>query len=78
MFLLQLTALNLEAEPITANLYVVLDPGICEYWFWPSLAHWPPDIASMPVSLESGAQQTFEVLNFTLPDTSDLPADAIA
>jgi hypothetical protein len=68
-FLLQVTALNLEAESFTANLCVILDPGVGDYWFWPGWAHWPPDMDSAELSLEAGEQRTFTVLNFPWRDT---------
>jgi hypothetical protein len=71
------TALNCGAEILSANLYVLLDPGIGEYWSWPNWTHWPPDLDSTPVSLEPGGRQTFEVFNLTWPDTGDLEMSGI-
>jgi hypothetical protein len=68
-FLLDVTVQNLAAEELTADLYVLLDPGIGDYWFWPGWAHWPPDMDSASLSLGAGEQRTFTVLNFPWRDT---------
>ncbi|MCD4655771.1 WD40 repeat domain-containing protein, partial [bacterium] len=57
---------------INGNLYVMLDPGIGEYWFWPGWAHWPSDIDFVSISLAYGETDFFQVLDFTWPETGDM------
>jgi hypothetical protein len=76
-FLLAAVASNASAEPLAAQLYVLLDLQIGEYWFWPSWKHWPPDVDSQAVYLDPQSATPYWVLNFTWPNTGDLTMDGI-
>jgi len=76
-FHLSVQIVNGEAEPVAGALFILLDPGIGEYWFWPSWRHFPPDVDAQPVTLAPGASQTQTVLDFTWPDTAGAALEGV-
>jgi N-acetylneuraminic acid mutarotase len=53
-----------------APFFALLDLGIGEYWFFPSWAHYPPDIDFQPTDLPAGSITEIWVLpEFQWPDT---------
>ena len=57
-------------SPETACLFVFLDIGTAEYWFWPRWMHYPPDIDYQSVTIGPGeGLETFMVIDtFTWPN----------
>jgi len=60
------------AGPLTQVPFVaLLDIGINEYWFYPSWAHYPPDIDGVALNLEQGINVEVILPFFVWPDTGD-------
>jgi len=72
-----LSAVYQSGEPaeFSAMLYIVLDPGFGQYWFWPSWAEYPPDIDGQPVKPRPGDRVEFTVLDFIWPTVDGSLAD---
>ena len=47
---------------INVNVVVLLDIGIGEYWFWPSWAHYPPDIDYYRDSINAGQTKPYTII----------------
>lgn len=69
IFHLEATAINWY-DPIDCNFFVILDPGIGVYWFWPSWNRWPDKIDYIPLNDFRGTR-TEVILDFVWPNVSD-------
>ena len=49
-------------------LFVFLDIGTGDYWFWPSWSHYPPDFDFERITLEPGIEEVLIIPEFTFPD----------
>jgi len=76
-FLLTAAACNAGDAPLAIELYVLLDIGVGEYWFWPGWVHYPPETAAMPLVLSPSERSEHNVLDFTWPDTGGQSLSAI-
>jgi len=56
----------LKAQP----LFVLLDLGTAEYWFWPSWIKWPDQIDYREVDLLPGESQLTVIDQFPWPDSA--------
>ncbi len=54
---------------LNAILYVVLDIGTGDYFFWPSWAHYPPSIDCNLLNLTPGETDRFTLFDFIWPET---------
>jgi hypothetical protein len=57
--------------------FALLDIGIGEYWFYPSWAHYPPDIDHETLYLPIGVTERWVLSEFTWPDTGSDSFDYI-
>ena len=62
-------SVNSYSNHISGYLFLILDSGTNEYWFWPDWVHYPPDYNNLPFYFDSNGKLIFNVIKpFNLPD----------
>lgn len=69
-FVLNVTAVNNTAVKLQSNLFVFLDLGFDNYWFWPTWVHYPPDLDFLSIKIDEFDSRIFSLLAFTWPNMS--------
>ena len=61
-----------ETSYSSVKMFVFLDIGTGEYWFYPSWAHYPPDFDFQEITLPLNYEKTFVIIQPTyLPDINE-------
>jgi len=68
-FFVEATVCNPDALMTDVPFFALLDVGIGEYWFYPSWAHYPPDVDYAEMDLPTGETVVEVIPAFTWPDT---------
>lgn len=68
-FQAQVRVTGKNSTGMNARVFVALDLGTGDYWFWPGWTKWPPDFEYMELSLERGENKIMDVFNFIWPVT---------